>query len=293
MKKPITLLLLLLSFTGFSQAKLQYNLTSGDSFTIRQNSDQTITQKIPSGEQIIINDMSADMSFLVTKVENDLIYLEMTYEVLKLKMSSPTLGVLMNIDTSIEPDPTDIQGRVFQGLIDCPVTIIMQENGKINAIEGTTALIDNMIDNAKITNPQTIEKIRSNLSKQWGSNVLIGNFEQMTYIYGHNEATIGDVWENEYTGKMKTKNKWKIAAIKDEKTTITSTAEVKLENIDPNASMIASGSQETKIIVRSKTGIISEGNTRGTCIGNTIMPTMPDTKIPTTIEFINNYKTIK
>ncbi|WP_143273620.1 DUF6263 family protein [Aquimarina sp. MAR_2010_214] len=294
MKKTIIyILVLIISITGFSQATLQYNLNVGDSFAIRQDSEQIITQDISGNKQTITNDISAEMSFVVKKVENNLFYIEMKYQTLKMKTSSPSLGVLMDMDTSITPDSTDVQGLIFQGLINSPITLVMQKNGKINALEGTEVLIDNMIKNAGITDPNTITQVRASLDQQWGDNQLLGNFEQMTYIYGKNKATLGDNWENEYTGKMKSKNKWNITSITDKNTKIAGTSEVEMENINASATVIVSGSLKTMITVNSKTGIMLEGNAEGICKGNTLISTMPDTKIPTTIEFKNNYKTIK
>ncbi|WP_024771175.1 DUF6263 family protein [Aquimarina macrocephali] len=294
MKKSIIfILVLLLSITGFSQATLQYNLNVGDSFAIRQDSEQIITQDISGTKQTITNDISAEMSFVVKKVENSLFYIEMKYQILKMKTSSPSLGVLMDMDTSIIPDSTDIQGLIFQGLINSPITMVMQKNGKINALEGTEVLIDNMIKNAGITDPNAVAQVRTSLDQQWGDNQLLGNFEQMTYIYGDNKATLGDQWENEYTGKMKSKNKWNIASITDENATIAGTSEVEMENVNASATVIVSGSQKAMITVNSKTGLMLEGSTEGICKGNTLISTMPDTKIPTSIKFKNNYKTIK
>ncbi|MBG6130535.1 hypothetical protein IWQ47_002011 [Aquimarina sp. EL_43] len=294
MKKPILfILVLILSITGFSQTALQYNLNVGDSFAIRQDSEQIITQDISGGQQIITNDISAEMSFIVTKIENSLFYIEMKYQTLKMKTSSPSLGVLMDMDTSITPDSTDVQGRIFQGLINSPVTMVMQKNGKINALEGTETLIDNMIKNAGITDPNAIKQVRISLDQQWGDNQLLGNFEQMTYIYGDNNATAGDKWENEYTGKMKSKNKWNIASIMDESATIAGTSEIEMENTNASATIIVSGSQKAMITVNNKTGLMQEGSSEGICKGNTLISTMPDTKIPTSIKFKNNYKTIK
>ncbi|EZH74014.1 hypothetical protein ATO12_14145 [Aquimarina atlantica] len=294
MKKPlIFILVLILSITGFSQTTLQYNLNVGDSFAIRQDSEQIITQDISGGQQIITNDITAEMSFIVTKVENSLFYIEMKYQTLKMKTSSPSLGVLMDMDTSIIPDSTDVQGRIFQGLINSPITMVMQKNGKINALEGTEVLIDNMIKNAGITDPNTITQVRASLDQQWGDNQLLGNFEQMTFIYGDNNATVGDNWENEYTGKMKSKNKWNIASIIDENTTIEGASEIEMENTNAGATIIVSGSQKAMITVNNKTGLMLEGSTEGICEGNTLISTMPDTKIPTSIKFKNNYKTIK
>lgn len=294
MKKPlIFILVLILSITGFSQTTLQYNLNVGDSFAIRQDSEQIITQDISGEQQTIINNISAEMFFIVTKVENNLFYIEMKYQTLKMKTNSPSLGVLMDMDTSITPDSTDVQGRIFQGLINSPITMVMQKNGKINALEGTEILIDNMIKNAGITNTNTIKQVRTSLNQHWGDNQLLGNFEQITYIYGDNNAKVGDNWKNEYTGKMKSKNKWNIASIINESTTIAGTSEVEMENTNASATIMVSGSQKAMITVNNKTGLMLEGNTEGVCKGNTLISTMPDTKIPTSIKFKNNYKTIK
>ncbi|WP_103070500.1 DUF6263 family protein [Aquimarina sediminis] len=292
-KQAIFIFLLLLFFTGFSQTKLQYNLTTGDSFSLHQDAEQIITQDISGNKQIIINKISADISFLVTKEESDLLYIELKYKTFKMKINSPTLGDLMNIDTSINPKPNDIQGLIFQGLINSPITIVMQKNGKINALEGADSLFDSMIKSANITDPATIKKIRATLNKQWGNKELIASFEQMTFIYDANKGIIGDIWENEYIGKMKSKNKWEITTINNESTTVTGIADVEMSNTDDNVTIIVTGSQKSEIIVNNKTGVLKEGITEGICKGHTLIPAMGDTKIPTSIEFKNNYKTIK
>ncbi|MDY8137218.1 DUF6263 family protein [Aquimarina sp. 2201CG5-10] len=295
MKKQALLLVLLffVSMIVFAQKQLKYNLTTEDSFIIHQNTTQHITQTLPYGEQVVTNEIGGDMFFNVVKVQEDSISIEMQYKSLKMKMSSPSLGDLMTVDTSVTPDSTDIQALIFQGLVDAPVTFTMLRTGKIVSFNGAENLISSMLKSAKITEPNMVDVIRASLDGQWGDETLINNFEQMIYVYGNNTSSKGDTWQNQYTGDLSAKNTWKIEAIDNEKAQLVGDATIEMNTTNKDISMALTGTQESIMSIDPQTGLITEAKVSGSCKGDSIMTVSPDTKIPTSITYTNNYKTSK
>lgn len=275
-----------------AQTKLQYNLNKGDSFKINQLAKQTITQDTPVGEQIIINEIGGDMLFEVVDIKNDQYILTMRYKTFMLKMSSPTLGNLMNIDSTKKVDSTDIQGLLFKGIIDKPIQFTMKKNGDIVSLQDSENLINGMFESAGITDPSMRATIKSSIESEWNDESLLNSIEQMTFIYDQNDKKIGETWTNEYSGKLNATNTWRFDNQESEKIMISADSDVELKLETPQANMDLSGNQKTIVSIDSKTGFLVEMNVVGTAKGNTTVPMAPDTKIKTTISTKNTFKAI-
>src|SRR5690606_30398345 len=119
-------------------------------------------------DQIIDNHLKSAMQFKVVKVENDIITMEMTFKHLKMTMSSPELGELLNADTALKDD-ADLTSKMFRGTLNIPVTMIMERTGKIQSISGGELLSASMIKAADITDNATIYANKAQFEKQFGS----------------------------------------------------------------------------------------------------------------------------
>src|SRR5690606_10276176 len=124
--KSYSILLFFLSSLGVvAQQMLQYDLKVNDTFQVEQQAKQHIIQDINGVDQIIDNHLKSAMQFKVVKVENDIITMEMTFKHLKMTMSSPELGELLNADTALKDD-ADLTSKMFRGTLNIPVTMIME-----------------------------------------------------------------------------------------------------------------------------------------------------------------------
>lgn len=287
--KAYTFLLLFLIPLGLSaQKKLHYDLKVNDVFKVEQQAKQHIIQDINGVDQVIDNNLKSTMQFRVVKVEQDLITFDMTFKHMKMTMSSPSLGELLNADTS-NKDDNDLSSKMFKGTLNIPVTIVMERTGKIKAISGGEKLIASMFKVANITDAAAIEANKPQFEKQFGSDALSNSFEQMTFYLPAKSVKVNDTWETVYQGDLRAKNKWTLTTRDDNKYTVSGNAEITMSNIDENVTMVLNGTQKTLITGHSKTGLFNAITVEGVYIGDTQVHAQNIT-IPTKIISTITYK---
>ena len=287
--KAFTILLVFLSFLGANAQKmLQYDLNVNDVFNIDQQAKQHITQEINGVDQVIDNNLKSSMQFKVVKVEQDLITFEMTFKHLKMTMSSPSLGELLNADTDVTNDG-DMTSTMFRGTLNIPVTMVMERTGKIQSISGGEKLIASMFKAAGIKDESEIVANTPQFEKQFGSDALSNSFEQMTYFLPAKVVIPGDSWQNTYEGDLQAKNKWTLTSYTNNEFTILGNAIATMSNIDENVRMVLTGSQKTTINANSKTGLFNDITVEGVYVGNTQL-SAGDVNIPTNITSTITYK---
>ena len=290
--KAFTILLVFLSTLSLSAQKiLQYDLKINDLFNVEQQAKQHITQEINGEDQVIDNNLKSSMQFKVVKVEQDFITFEMTFRYMKMSMSSPSLGELLNADTSNDDD-SDLTSKMFKGTLNIPVTMVMERTGKIQSISGGEKLIASMFKAAGITDAAAIEANKAQFEKQFGSDALSNSFEQMTYFLPNKSVKLGDTWENAYQGDLKATNKWTLETYNADAYTISGIAASTMSNIDENVMMVLTGSQKTTINANTKTGLFKEITVDGVYIGDTQVYAGNIT-IPTKITSTITYKILK
>lgn len=288
MKHQFLYLLLLITSSIAAQNTLQYRLSVGDAFTVDQEAKQMITQDINGVDQIIENNMLGVMRFEVTEATPTDYTLSMTFKRLKMLMTSPALGELSNSDTE-SADSSDVTNMLFKGLLNVPVTIVMEKSGKIKSVTGGDKLIDNMFISAGIDQPEIIEASKGQMEKQFGSEALSNNFEQLTYFYPTVAVSVGTEWTNNYIGSLSAKNNWKLEAITSDAISISGTATTSMSTIDENVTMILSGTQKTTVVANPENGLFKEVTVVGENSGDTFVKAQNMT-IPTHITSTITYK---
>lgn len=274
--------------TVVAQKKLQYNLNVGDKFTVEQEAKQHITQDLNGVDQIIENHLIGVMHFEIVEATDENYTLAMSFKRLKMLMSSPTLGELSNADTE-STDSSDVTNMLFKGLLDVPVTIVMEKTGKIKSVTGGEKLIANMFASAGIDQPEIIEASKGAMEKQFGSDALSNSFEQMSYFYPADVVSVGNEWTNSYSGSLSAKNNWKLDGLSDTSINISGTAATNMSTIDENIIMTLSGTQTTTIKANSSTGLFNEVIVTGENSGDTLFQAQNIT-VPTQIKSTITYK---
>lgn len=288
MKAFTILIVFLVSLSLEAQNKLQYELRVNDVFKVEQRANQHITQDINGVDQIIENNLKSAMQFKVVKVTKDLITLEMVFQHLKMTMSSPALGELLNADTNLTNDD-DLTSTMFKGTLNIPVTLIMEKTGKIQSVTGGEKLIASMFKIANITDEETIAATTPQFEKQFGSTALSNSFEQMTYFLPSKAVQVDDTWDNTYQGDLKTQNHWTLSSYNAVNFSITGSATATMSNIDDNVKMVLTGDQQTTINAQSQTGLFNNITVKGVYIGDTHVQA-EDMTIPTKITSTITYK---
>ena len=288
MKHYILYIIVAISSSVFAQKKLQYNLSVGDNFTVEQEAIQHIKQDLNGVEQIIENNLISVMHFEVTQATSENYTLTMTFQRLKMLMSSPSLGELSNSDTE-STDSSNVTNMLFKGLLNVPVTIVMETSGKIKSVTGGDKLIENMFISAGIDQPEIIEASKVQMEKQFGSDAMSNSIEQMSYFYPIDKVSEGNQWTNSYSGNLTSKNNWKLDSMAKDEIKISGTADTTMSTIDENVIMTLSGSQTTSITVNPKTGLFRTITVTGENSGDTLIQAQNMT-IPTQIKSTITYK---
>lgn len=292
MKFLILTFILAISSISVAQETLKYRLSVGDNFTVEQEAKQHITQDLNGTEQIIENNLIGVMYFEVVEATPENYTLTMSFKRLKMLMSSPTLGELSNSDTESD-DSTNVTNMLFKGLLNVPVTIVMEKSGKIKSVTGGDKLISAMFESAGIDQPEIIAASKGQMEKQFGSDALSNSLEQMTHFYPVDATvSVGNEWTNSYTGNMSAKNNWKLENYSKEAITISGTATTTMSTVDENIIMTLTGTQKTTVVANPNTGMFSQVTVVGENAGDTLFQAQNMT-IPTTIKSTITYKISK
>lgn len=291
MKKIIAFCVLLFSLQLSAQHLLQFNLAVGKTFNVDQVAKQHITQELEGVDQIIENSLTSKMHFKVTAVNDATIHLEMTFKAMKMVMSSPVLGVIMEADTASKNE-LDMTSNMFKATLNIPVTIIMERSGKILSITGGEKLIESMFKAANITDLAQMEASRAQFEKQFGSSALSQSFEQMTYYLPAKKVAVKDSWTTVFSGNLEAKNTWTLTEYAADISKITGTATTVMSTIDENVIMILNGTQTSTITLDSKTGLFQNIVVKSENSGNTQIAASK-ASIPTTIKSTITYKIVQ
>ncbi|MEM9076090.1 MAG: DUF6263 family protein [Bacteroidota bacterium] len=285
-------LLCITPFQLLGQEKLAYNLKKDDFFRIKQDAKQLIIQEMDGAKHELTNDLEAVFSFKVVGETESNYTIQLAFEDFGMKTTSNLQGELINVKAS-EPEAGNIMSEMFNGLIGFGMEMTMQKDGKILGVNGGNELIENMILKAGITDDFTKNLMRKSLDNEFSSNGLAKSFEQMTYFYPINAVDIGDSWKNEFNGKLKAKNDWKLEKFSQDEAHINGDATVVMETDESGTVMSLTGSQQTFIVTNANTGFIKTINSESLVKGISKIANLPDVEIPTSIKSTITYEIIE
>lgn len=274
-----------------AQTTLGYTLKKDDVFVVKQDAQQVIVQTIDGAAHEITNNLNGILEFRVIDSNETNYHIAMRFKDLNLKMTSSIQGELMNVQAK-EVIEGDLQSKIFNSLLDVPIAITLAKNGDIVAISGGDSLITKMAGASGIVNEFQMNLMKRGLEKEFGSQALSDSYEQMTYIYPQKGVNIGDTWENEYVGKLNSKNTWTLDAISEGNAIISGTAKVVMNVADETNNMTLNGTQRTKITADRASGFLQLMTVEGEANGTATMTQLGDTEIPTSISSTITYKLI-
>lgn len=292
--KPIaTLLFLLFCNTAiFGQTTLEYTLSEGSVFMIKQNATQVITQELDGAKHELTNTIDGILEFRVLAQQEDSYQIALTFKDLNLLMTSSIQGELMNVKAK-EVSEEDIQSQIFNSLLDNPVQMTLSKTGDIIEVIGGDSLVVKMANASGLEDDFSKNMMKKSLEKEFGSEALSNNYKQMTFIYSEKKVSIGDTWKNEYSGKLNAKNTWTLDGVTETNATITGKADVVMNIAEPATTMKLNGTQETKITTDILSGFIIKMQVEGFSEGTSTMAQMGELEIPTSIKSTITYELIK
>lgn len=292
--KPIaTLLFLLFCYTAiFGQNLLEYTLSEGNVFMVKQNATQVITQELDGAKHQLTNTIDGILEFRVLAQQEDNYQIALTFKDLNLYMTSNIQGELMNVKAK-EVSEDDVQSQIFNSLLNNPVQMTLSKTGDIIEVIGGDSLVVKMANASGLEDDFSKNMMKKSLEKEFGSDALSNNYKQMTFIYPENKVDVGDTWQNEYSGKLNSKNTWTLDGITETNAIITGKADVTMDITEPATTMKLNGTQETKITTDILSGFIIKMQVEGFSEGTSTMTQMGELEIPTSIKSTITYELIK
>lgn len=292
--KPIATLLFLLfcNTTIFGQTTLEYSLSEGSVFMIKQNATQVITQELDGAKHELTNTIDGILEFRVLAQQEDSYQIALTFKDLNLLMTSSIQGELMNVKAK-EVSEDDVQSQIFNSLLNNPVQMTLSKTGDIIEVIGGDSLVVKMANASGLEDDFSKNMMKKSLEKEFGSEALSNNYKQMTFIYSEKKVNVGDTWENEYSGKLNAKNTWTLDGVTETNATITGKADVIMNIAEPTTTMKLNGTQETKITTDILSGFIIKMQVEGFSEGTSTMTQMGELEIPTSIKSTITYELIK
>jgi len=285
-----SLLFLIVSSISSGQVYLGYTLDIDDTFTLEQDVVQIITQDLQGTIQEIKNNLKGTMYFVVKDKTEENITLDVGFKSFYMKTSSEQLGgVLVEIDTEAEEQTPE--SKLFMGLIDSSIGIVIEYSGKIIEVQNGDAFINNMLDGMGITDPSIAEQTKKQLENDWSGEALGRSFEQVLFNYPNTKVKQGDSWNNEFVSKtgLNATNTWTLDAIENDSYKIIGTADVFMNTTNAQITMHLSGTQQTDLVADSKHKFPIKITVISTVEGDAYPPSMPDYKIPTKIVSTTTY----
>lgn len=278
--------------TAWSQQELAYQLKKDDFFKIEQKAQQRIVQELEGSMHELTNDLEAIFTFKVIQKNESNFIIQMAFEDFGMKTTSNLQGVLIDVKAS-QPVEGDMVSEIFAGLVGYQLQMTLGKSGKIEEVKGGNELVENMISKASITDDFTKNLMRKSLEKEFSSVGLAKSFEQMTYFYPETPVSVGDVWKNEFTGKLKAKNNWKLEALDSTEGKIQGNSNIIVDTNENGTVMSLTGTQQTAIITNAENGFIKTIASESFAEGVSKMPQMGNVDIPTSIKSTISYKLIQ
>ena len=278
---------------GFGQTTLEYHLKKGEVFKVKQMAEQIITQELDGTSHVLTNQINGVLEFKVLGEVPEGYEIALTFKDLNLRMTSSIQGELMDVRAK-EIVAGDTQSKIFNTILNNPVTLILAKTGDILKVSGGDSLVNKMANASGLEDEFSSNLMKRSLSNEFRSEALSNSYKQMTFFYPDKKVKVNDHWENAYTGKLRTSNQWTLQEITGLHTIINGKATVTMDIREPNTTMKLKGSQNTSIIADSGSGFIIKMTVEGTSSGVSTLTQLGDQELPTTIkskityELINN-----
>lgn len=295
MRNQMFKIILICFFAGITNAQhdLAYKVKPGDKFKIYQSSTQEISQDMAGQLHKMTTTIEGDFTFVVEAVNDDVIEFRFKYDRFLMKTNSNLAGEVMNVDTALIPSGDDMMGQMLFKMIGIDMKLFMSKTGKIKEIQGSDALLDNMVSVFPDLDEATKAQIKKSMEVDFGSQSLSESFEQMTYIYPTTIVNPGDSWKNVFNGDLKSSNTWTFEEITKEGLLISGLSDVDFDTTTESLEMNLTGTMKTSITADAETGFLKQMHVVSNVEGSSELLQMPDQQFPTRVKTTTDYRVDK
>lgn len=257
---------LLVCFKSMGQVSLRYKLKPGTVFQIKQQSDQTVMQRIDGLDNRVTNHIEAVLQFKVLQEQKDSYEMEIQFKDIKMKVYSNLSGEILNLDVARTEENS--QNRIFKSLLDYPIKAVLKFDGNITGLRGCEQLIERMIEKADIKDDFTRDLLKTSLQNDFGPNAMSQNYKQMTYFYPARKVMVNESWHTLNKGSSETDNTWKLLALDKNKAILTANGTVNMEVFKSGMNMKLNGKQKSYLVANPYNGFLKELTIEGVAKGS-------------------------
>ncbi|WP_196887230.1 DUF6263 family protein [Aureivirga sp. CE67] len=286
MKKAILLVILLSSFSVFSQkVKLELNLKKGETYLQNSNIESLVHQNVNGVDVDVKMNIQSLSSFLVLEELENGYLTKCTIEKIATSVNMPGNSVTLSSEDESALDPTS---KFYRLLKTESFLVTISKKGKVISFENLDSLFDRTFKKGDFSNLEAAQ-LKQIFEASFNEKKLRGSMEIITKIFpGNNKNKIGDTWEFDYeiitNTNVHVNSKYTLTEIDKKKTyTIEGNGTMKT---DPNADFIPtngfyakpnlSGTIKSIISIDAKTGWIIKSTIIQELDGNTEIKTTPE-----------------
>lgn len=285
MYKTLLFLVLLTGSAGIctGQQPLGYQWKKGDVFTVEQRSTQQMEQHLQGDTHKVSSSISALLEFRVVSEGVGSSILEMAYRDLFFHIDSSLKGELLDVHAR-ELDTSSVHSRMFHSLLDTPVRLEVDAQGRILHVWGGDSLVNRMVAGAGMEAGFARTLVRKSLEAQFGPEALAASCEQLTLIYPEKQTAAGSTWETQAREPRGTSHTWTLEHRDTHQWIISGEGEMRMTESQGGSEMQLSGQQHCRILADAQTGFPKEMRVEGQCHGFSTMAETGGLKIPTQLK---------
>jgi len=188
--KIIFLTLLFVNIKGYSQIKLQYSLSSDDTYKHQIKLEQNISQTIDNIEEKSFSKQIIEYTNTIVNTKNTIYHTKVIYSRVALEQDNPRVEYDSKDKESVIPQ--DAAG--FASLVNSGFEIFFDKQGTITKITGTDQLINTVINAVEGITDSQKKQMKTTLEKQFGSDALKNTMQNNIMIYPKEVINKGYQW---------------------------------------------------------------------------------------------------
>ena len=182
----VLLLALSLHCQGADNYTLKYNLEKGKAYKQHSVNEMNMAMSAMGQDINMKMKMNIDISYDVIDKTNDGYNIQMTYQRIKMNLTSPTAFTLDSDSTENSSDKNSAD--LLKSLVGVPIDIQLTEQGKVTSVKGVDKLMEKI--NA-VSNPQFSQMF----SQQFSEKAIKNMIEQFSFYFPDKPVAVNDSWD--------------------------------------------------------------------------------------------------
>ena len=181
------------------QTKLELNLTKGATYAQQMNLNSDIEQEMMGQKVQMQMNMSANITYMVKDIQNDVYEMTTEYTNMSISVSSAMGNITISSDDTDKSNPMTV---AVHNIVNKPFTIFMKKDGSIEKVSGLEGIMSSMFDGLDSLSDMEKQQLAAQLKDSWGDEALKKNLDMTSSIYPTSgQAAINTPWKKDMSIK--------------------------------------------------------------------------------------------